>query len=228
MRQAIPQQTKRMRNATSVSIGFVYAQHMDKIDSIISFLDSAFDDAPCWREHALIQALKASDIAPFNALKLSNKLELFKAHFLIRHVLYTLRSQWRREAKAELSIEAVEIKRQPLSVVNRHTTASYTIIGAPDLLEQYYLDITNLYETTEAEVELMLKGFWQRVQSPLSSEEAFRTLGLKSDASYQEIKKAFRAQAQKAHPDKGGNESEFQALADARDTLLSTKAKPKA
>ena len=73
----------------------------------------------------------------------------------------------------------------------------------------------------------MLKGFWQRVQSPLSSEEAFRTLGLKQDASYQEIKKAFRAQAQKAHPDKGGNESEFQALADARDTLLSTKAKPK-
>ena len=125
----------------NVFIRFVYAPFMDNIDNIVRFINAAFDDTDCWREHALIQALKASEVAPFNTYQLSNKLELFKAHFLTRHALYTLRAQWRREQKAELVIEAVEIKRQGCKTFRSDIAASNTIIGAPDLLEQYYLDI---------------------------------------------------------------------------------------
>jgi len=44
---------------------------------------------------------------------------------------------------------------------------------------------------------------------------ALFVLGLKEDATLDEIKRAYRAKAKVMHPDKGGKESDFIKLADA-------------
>ena len=48
----------------------------------------------------------------------------------------------------------------------------------------------------------------------------YETLGVDKNATEKEIKKAYRAQAQVKHPDKGGTAEEFAPLANAYETLM--------
>ena len=48
----------------------------------------------------------------------------------------------------------------------------------------------------------------------------YETLGVDRDASLDDIRKAYRSEAQKHHPDRGGDAERMQALNEARDTLL--------
>lgn len=48
----------------------------------------------------------------------------------------------------------------------------------------------------------------------------YEMLGVKTDASDEEIRKAFRAKAHMVHPDKGGNEEDFKRLNEAKAILL--------
>ena len=50
-------------------------------------------------------------------------------------------------------------------------------------------------------------------------QDYYETLGVKAEASKPEITKAFRKLAQKHHPDRGGNETEFKKINEAYDTL---------
>lgn len=54
----------------------------------------------------------------------------------------------------------------------------------------------------------------------MDKEEAFRKLGLPSNASRDEINSIFRERAQISHPDKGGDNNEMSELLEARDTAL--------
>jgi curved DNA-binding protein len=47
----------------------------------------------------------------------------------------------------------------------------------------------------------------------------YDTLGVKKDATKAEIKKAYRAQAKKHHPDKGGDEAKFKEVSEAYEVL---------
>jgi len=185
------------------------------LSQVIKHIQQAFGSQACWREHALIQDLKRAQIEPLNTLNLSNTLELFKAHFLVRHALYTLRNQWRSAQTGELDIGTIEITKHCYSNTNEHSA-----LQTKDLLADYYLDLENYTEMTEAEVNLLLKGFWQQLQNPSQSSQALKTLGLTQGATYREIKAAFRKAAQLEHPDKGGDESKFKALVEAKETLL--------
>ena len=190
--------------------------------TIISHIQHAFEAQACWREHALIHSLKSAQVAPFSHIDLSNTLELFKAHFLVRHALYTLRGRWRSTQQAELRISSIELEKvQYRSDIDTHNQKS-TDVAQQDLLAAYYLDIENYHEMTEAEVNLLLKGFWQQLQSPAQSADALNTLGLNEGATYREIKAAFRKAAQTAHPDKGGDESRFKSLVEAKEQLLNS------
>jgi len=54
----------------------------------------------------------------------------------------------------------------------------------------------------------------------MDKEEAFRKLGLPSNASRDEINSMFRERAHISHPDKGGDSNEMSELLEARDTAL--------
>ena len=47
----------------------------------------------------------------------------------------------------------------------------------------------------------------------------YEILGVPEDASYDQIRKAFKEIAKKEHPDKGGNEAKFKEANEAYDTL---------
>ena len=47
----------------------------------------------------------------------------------------------------------------------------------------------------------------------------YKTLGVNRNASQDEIKKAFKKQAMKHHPDKGGDANTFQQINEAYETL---------
>ena len=53
----------------------------------------------------------------------------------------------------------------------------------------------------------------------------YETLGVDRAATLDDIRKAYRSKAQQAHPDKGGNVDDMQALNEARDTLLDADAR---
>ncbi|WP_370518522.1 J domain-containing protein [Natronomonas sp. CBA1123] len=53
----------------------------------------------------------------------------------------------------------------------------------------------------------------------LSRAEAYRRLGLDTDADEGEIKRAYRERIKEAHPDRGGDEAEFKRLTEAYETL---------
>lgn len=53
----------------------------------------------------------------------------------------------------------------------------------------------------------------------------YETLGIERTATGDDIRKAYRSKAQQAHPDKGGNTDDMQALNRARDTLLDAETR---
>jgi len=52
-----------------------------------------------------------------------------------------------------------------------------------------------------------------------SNKDYYRVLGVRRDASSAEIDRAYRSQARKRHPDRGGNEDEMKSLNEAHDVL---------
>ena len=53
----------------------------------------------------------------------------------------------------------------------------------------------------------------------------YKTLGVNRNASQDEIKKAFKKQAMKHHPDKGGDANTFQQINEAYETLGNSNKK---
>ena len=52
-----------------------------------------------------------------------------------------------------------------------------------------------------------------------SNKDYYRVLGVRRDASSAEIDRAYRSQARKRHPDRGGSEDEMKSLNEAHDVL---------
>lgn len=57
------------------------------------------------------------------------------------------------------------------------------------------------------------------------ADEFYKTLGVNKTASAEDIKKAYKTEAMKHHPDRGGNEATFKKLNEAYDTLKDSTKK---
>lgn len=57
------------------------------------------------------------------------------------------------------------------------------------------------------------------------ADEFYKTLGVNKSASKEDIKKAYKKEAMKHHPDRGGNEATFKKLNEAYDTLKDSNKK---
>jgi len=192
----------------------------DKIACLIAELHSILSNGQPIREHDLLNQCDHLDV--FDDVAAESDLALFQKHFILKHALYSLKRDLRDAKLGDLSIDAINIHLQPWS----QNSEEQAILGYQDSakLEEYYLELANLYEETEDSVDEMLRAFWsmyiQRVPvTEAQRSEALDTLGLSWPCDIESVKDAYRRKAQALHPDKGGDMAAFVKLRESYDLL---------
>lgn len=156
-------------------------------------------------EHALIQALRAGKRVGFVQRRLREPLALFQTHFLLFHVLYSLRERCWAERSGHLDIH-------PMRIVLSAYRACAPGLSRRDPLRDYYLDLSRLEHTEAEDVYELLLGFRQRTQAKHGRGEALAVLGLSDPVDTALVKRTYRRLAMNAHPDRGGNTAALQRL----------------
>ncbi len=164
-------------------------------------------------EYELISALRARGFFEFLPAPPASPHQLFRAHFLLFHALYSLKGRLLSSRQGDLTIGALCIRRMPCSSGTGALTPS-------DPLQCYYLDWKNLDGTTEDDVYGLIASFWKRLDSIDNREAALATLGLEDPVSDEIIKTSWRRLAMEHHPDRGGDNGRLQAINAAVDQLL--------
>lgn len=159
-------------------------------------------------EHQLIQRLKQRHCTHIPNLPLTDKLVLFRTHFLLFNALYRLRDQLWQEADGHLHISPLHIQLQP------YTAGAAGLIEA-DPLRDYYLDLDHLRSTDERDVERLLASFWTRMQGGDEKRAALELFEL--DRAGQAlnlalIKQRYRQLVSQHHPDRGGSTQRLQSI----------------
>jgi len=103
-------------------------------------------------EYALIQQLKDRHCTHIPNLPLTDKLVLFRTHFLLFNALYRLRERLWAAQSAYLSIS-------PLNIQLRPYQAGSSEVSEHDPLRDYYLDLSQLSDTDERDLEKLLASF---------------------------------------------------------------------
>jgi len=176
--------------------------------TIVAFLDQK---NPC-TEHEILNKLKTDKIAPFDQLNLQQSKDLFCAHFLTMHALYNLQNEYLSKQQYCLDIQSIKVERHPYFSKNsindlaseNSLSKSLDSLTKHDPLKEYYLNISHYFETSEDEVNELLKSFWKKYLAQDDKQQALSTLALPANSNYETIKKQYRLLAQKHHPDKGG------------------------
>ena len=133
--------------------------------------------------------------------------QLFRTNFLLMNGLYQLQSRLLTEG-AWLAISPLALQILPLE-------AGEPAVALTDPLREYYLDWQIFWQTDAAEVEVLLKAFWQRYcgeQQGEARRRALAELGLPQDASPAQIKRRWKALALTHHPDRRGDAARFVAI----------------
>ena len=163
-------------------------------------------------EYELMRKLGDQGHEAYKQSFLNDNLALFRAHFVLFHALYRLRDRLWNEERACLEISAIKIISRPYQPTSDG-------LQAADLLRKYYLDISNLEDTTEADVDSMLTSFWERFIAADDRVDALQTLGLEEPVTYNAIKERYRSCALEHHPDRGGSEEKIKVINAAMVTL---------
>ena len=138
---------------------------------------------------------------------------LFRAHFLLFNALYELRDRCLASRQAVLRIHALDIRWLPWE-------EGEAGLDSPDPLRDYYLDWSNLDDTSAVDVEEMIDSFWSRIGRIDGRAEALAELGLEDPVDDDMIKKRWRRLAMEHHPDRGGDTEQLQTIHAAIRTLL--------
>ncbi|WP_417775660.1 DNA-J related domain-containing protein [Stutzerimonas xanthomarina] len=170
-------------------------------------------------EYELIQQLKARHSTHIPNLPLLDKLVLFRTHFLVFNALYRLRDQLWGGTSHTVQISPLCVQLQPY-------VPGLSGIVENDPLRDYYLDLTNLRDTDEAEVERLLASFWSRMRGdhqgdrneicdPEQKRAALELFELDQEAaalSLHTIKRRYRQLVSIHHPDRGGSTTRLQSI----------------
>ena len=194
------------------------------IDSLTLAIERALRENPTGlSEFELIQWLRESGTLPVARDALSDRLGLFRIHFLVFHGLYTLRLQLLESKQGVLEISPIKTRLLPYF-------ATETGVQEQDPLQDYYLDLSHFTGTTEEDVNSLLDDFWMKFAksafgaNPLVSEDerqaALTVLGLQDPVENTDIKMAYRRLAMAHHPDRGGDEETLKEINLAAKTLL--------
>lgn len=170
-------------------------------------------------EHTLIKELGEAGVIEVTPATFSDTMTLFRTHFLIYNALYELKDHLIRNAHWILEISAVNIQLHPYEF-------GHPLLEEKDPMRDYYLDLSALQETTEEELDDMLRNFWKKIDSEEDkavprglSQRALECLDLSEPITFAEIKKRYRKLAMQHHPDRGGDPSKIQEINEAMAVL---------
>lgn len=175
------------------------------------------------KEYDLLMLLKAEQ--PKEAqVPLFDSLVLFQQHFLLFHALYQLDEQLHCDNAGQLIIEALNIQWLPFKDVNNNqpgysSCEQKTDLEVGDPLRTYYLDISNLEDTSSEDVDNLLASFWISMNDESEKVNALTVLELVEPCDLTMIKKRYRQLLAVYHPDKGGCVSKTQSLNEAMSVL---------
>jgi len=144
-----------------------------------------------------------------------DNLALFQQHFLLFHALYKLSEQLQAECSGLLIIEALNIQWVPYKNVSQQQLS----LTSDDTLSAYYLDISNLTNTSRQDVDNLLASFWIKMSDNDQRQEALALFELDEGCTFSDIKKRYRTLLALHHPDKGGSVSTTQSLNEAMAVL---------
>ena len=170
-------------------------------------------------EYQLITQLKQQQQPLFIEADLSDALSLFRSHFVLFHLLYSLRDTLRSAGHYDLLISPLSIRLQATRTV---TPAAAQAIDISDPLRLYYLNLDHLSATDRSEVErLLYQGRSYFVQPPQVT-EALTVLGIKQplhELDTQTLRHHYRQLVSRHHPDRGGCTERLQRINQAMDPL---------
>lgn len=190
---------------------------LELTDQLLQLLREAHEGIS---EFQLIQQLKARHSTHVPNLPLTDKLVLFRTHFLVFNALYRLRDQLWAEGAAHLEIGPLQIRLSPFM-------NGAQALAERDALRAYYLDEKHLKETTEHDVEKLLESFWTRMQGNEEKAAALALFELEDGpVDYARIKLRYRQLVSLHHPDRGGSTTRLQSINKAMEILERYYSRP--
>jgi hypothetical protein len=157
-------------------------------------------NSPC-KEYEIIQYLQKKGRLKKDCM--ADTLSLFRCHYLIFNALYRLQILAMCHGRYQLSISSLEIsatlKNTPHFILGRNEIAEH------DPLCLFYLDTSNLSNTSETDIENLLNDFWTSYFNDNQKQSALDKLGLTEPVDFKTIKQQYRRLAMQHHPDRGGN-----------------------
>jgi len=163
-------------------------------------------------EFELIQTLKSQGYFDFLSQPALPH-ELFQVHFFLFHALYVLKKALLESKEYLLDIHTLKIQLHPYVVGENG-------LQEEDMLQAYYLDFSNLENTSEDDVYDMLASFWNNINQYENRDAALAELDLQDPVDDKTIKKTYRQLIMQHHPDRGGDTEKLQKLNDAIKVLL--------
>jgi len=165
-------------------------------------------------EYDLIQSIKA-DIFPdeCNESLFKDTARLFAVHFIVYHGLYSLREDLWINRAGNLKISALNIRIHP------YVESAGNDLANPDRLASYYLDLSNLTDTSQEDVDKLLDYFWQHFIRSDEKMNALSVLELNEPFDKNTLTKHYRRMAMKFHPDRGGDNIRIQEINSAFQVL---------
>lgn len=164
-------------------------------------------------EYQLIQHLKARHSSHIPHLAISDRLVLFRTHFLLFNALYVLRQR--------LLAGTRQVQISPLCIRLLDVPPAGSALAEHDPLADYYLNMDNLRSTTEQDVLRLLQSFWSRMQGGDEKRAALELFELDEarQLDLASIKQRYRQLVSLHHPDRGGSTMRLQSINKAMEIL---------
>jgi hypothetical protein len=164
-------------------------------------------------EYELIQAIKEDIFVEDVADLFRDTHKLFTVHFIIFHNLYRLRQELSETRTGHLQISPLNICIIP------YTENDGRQLADPDPLCDYYLDVANLHDTTQQDVDDLLKSFWQYFMNSGDKQSAMDILEIDEPFDNHSLTQQYRKMVMRHHPDRGGDKTKLQEINNALQVL---------
>ncbi len=192
--------------------------NFDLSQEIESFLLSH----PSCKEFDIIKHLQDKGRLPKDVLATS--LSLFRCHFLIFNALYRLQYLSHHHQRYQLSISSLNIQLSSSNAANTELPQTqHQQLDHSSTLGLFYLDLTQLNQTSQQDVNALLDTFWQQYFNPEQKTQALTTLQFKQEEQtnidFKAIKKQYRRLVMQHHPDRGGDANQLIAIQQAMQCL---------